>query len=212
MMKTLVVGPLDVNCYIVWEGDSAFVIDPGGDADLIARELKKEGLSVAYIINTHGHFDHVGGDADMKALGGVLAIHPEDAPLLEEAPDHGILYGVKVPKQSAPDEFLKDGMKLTSGSITLEVLHTPGHSRGGVCFFDRKNGDLFTGDTLFAGSVGRTDFEGGSFDELMDSIKTKILPLGDSVRVHPGHGPSSTIGREKKVNPFILELMGKEAR
>lgn len=211
MIKTLVVGPLDVNCYIVWEGASAFVIDPGGDADLIAQELKKEGLSVAYIINTHGHFDHVGGDAQMKAVGGVLAIHSEDAPLLDEAEDHGILYGVKTPKQVAPDEFLKDGMKLQAGPLTLEVMHTPGHTRGGVCFFDRKGGNLFTGDTLFAGSVGRTDFEGGSFDELMDSIKKKILPLGDTIKVFPGHGPSSTIGREKMMNPFVLDLL-KEGR
>jgi len=200
MIKTLVVGPLDVNCYIVWENGPAFVIDPGGDVDMIAQELKKEGLSVAYIINTHGHFDHVGGDAQMKAQGGVLAIHSEDAPLLDEAEDHGILY-----------ELLEDGMKLQAGSLTLEVLHTPGHTRGGVCFFDRKNGDLFTGDTLFAGSVGRTDFEGGSFDELMESISKKILPLGDAVKVFPGHGPSSTIGREKMMNPFVLD-MAKEGR
>lgn len=212
MMKTVVVGPLDVNCYIVWEDGPAFVIDPGGDADMIARELKKEGLSVAYIINTHGHFDHVGGDADIKAQGGVLAIHSEDAPMLDEAQDHGILYGVKIPEQPSPDELLKDGTKLTAGSITLEVLHTPGHTRGGVCFFDRKGGNLFTGDTLFAGSVGRTDFEGGSFEELMDSIKKKILPLGDTVKVFPGHGPSSTIGREKMMNPFVMELLGKEGR
>ncbi|HAO94145.1 MAG TPA: MBL fold metallo-hydrolase, partial [Deltaproteobacteria bacterium] len=158
-----------------------------------------------------GHFDHVGGDAQMKAQGGVLAIHSEDAPLLDEAEDHGILYGVKIPKQGAPGEFLKDGMKLQAGSLTLEVLHTPGHTRGGVCFFDRKNGDLFTGDTLFAGSVGRTDFEGGSFDELMESISKKILPLGDAVKVFPGHGPSSTIGREKMMNPFVLD-MAKEGR
>ncbi len=212
MMRTVVVGPLDVNCYIVWEDGPAFVIDPGGDADVIAGELKKEGLPVAYIINTHGHFDHVGGDADIKAQGGVLAIHSEDAPMLDEAQDHGILYGVKIPEQPSPDELLKDGMKLTAGSITLEVLHTPGHTRGGVCFFDRKGGNLFTGDTLFAGSVGRTDFEGGSFEELMDSIKNKILPLGDTVKVFPGHGPSSTIGREKMTNPFVMELLGKEGR
>ncbi|MBI4950103.1 MAG: MBL fold metallo-hydrolase [Deltaproteobacteria bacterium] len=212
MIKTLVVGPLDVNCYIVWENGPAFVIDPGGDSDMIARELKKEGLSVAYIINTHGHFDHVGGDAQMKALGGTLAIHSEDAPLLGEAEDHGILYGVKVPEQPAPDELLKDGTRLQAGYITLEVLHTPGHTRGGVCFFDRKGGNLFTGDTLFAGSVGRTDFEGGSFDELMESIRKKILPLGDAVKVFPGHGPSSTIGREKAANPFIHELLGREGQ
>ncbi|MBI5643465.1 MAG: MBL fold metallo-hydrolase [Deltaproteobacteria bacterium] len=213
MMKTLTVGPLDVNCYIVWDRESrgAFVIDPGGDAGSIEDVVKKEGLDVRYIINTHGHFDHVGGDAELKkAFCSPLAIHASDAPMLSDAHEHGILYGVKTPRQPEADIFLEDGMELKAGGLILQVIHTPGHTKGGVCLLDRTNGLLFTGDTLFAGSIGRTDFEGGSFDELMGSLRDKILPLADGVKVFPGHGPSSTIGREKASNPFILDLKDRQ--
>lgn len=209
-MKVIPVGPLEVNCYILWDDESleAFVIDPGGDGDLIKSAVIEEGLTIKYVINTHGHFDHVGADGEVKnAFHAPLAIHKNDAQLLADAHDHGVIFGVRMPKQPKPDLLLEDGQVLEAGKVSLRVLHTPGHTKGGICLYCQEFGLLFTGDTLFAGSVGRTDFEGGSYDELMSSIKTKILPMGDSVRVFPGHGPESTIGDEKEINPFLKEIL-----
>ena len=203
----MVVGPLEVNCYILWDDATkeAFVIDPGGDADEIKVLVAKERLKVQYIVNTHGHFDHVGGDKGLKSsFGGArLAIHSSDAGLLAEAHEHGVMYGVMTGNQPAPDLLLKDGLELEAGSVKLKVIHTPGHTRGGVCLYEQNMGLLFTGDTLFAGGIGRTDFEGGSYDAIMNSIKARLLTLDDKTKVYPGHGPSSTIGRERTANPFI---------
>lgn len=209
MLKTLIVGPLEVNCYILWDSNSreAFVIDPGGDAKDIKEALAQDKIKAKYIINTHGHFDHVGGNAELKSESGApLAIHASDAVLLEDAHEHAVMFGVKTPKQPAPDILLEDGAVLEAGAIKLRVIHTPGHTRGGICLYDEAHGLLFTGDTLFAGSIGRTDFPGGSYEEIMRSIKTRILTLGDGVKVYPGHGPGSTIGEEKLENPFITGL------
>lgn len=208
-MIVLTVGALEVNCYIIWDSGSkaGFVIDPGGDAENIKDAVKKAGVDVKYIINTHGHFDHVGADGDLRSsLGALLAIHRKDALLLADAHDHGVIFGVNIPRQPVPDMLLEDGQVLSAGSLKLKVLHTPGHTEGGICLYAEDKGMLFTGDTLFAGSVGRTDFQGGSYEELMNSLRVKILPLGDSVEIYPGHGPSSTIGEEKETNPFMAGL------
>ncbi len=205
-IKILEVGPLDVNCYIVYDEDTgaAVIIDPGGDAPVIEREVRAEGLDVRYILNTHGHFDHVGADGDVKGRFGVpLAIHRGDADLLEKAPEHAGLFGLRAEAQPAPDFFLEDNAVIEAGPLRIEVLHTPGHTPGGVCLFIRADGLLFSGDTLFAGSVGRTDLEGGSTETLLHSIRTRLLTLDDSVRVYPGHGPSTTIGDERRHNPYL---------
>jgi len=205
-MITLSVGPLEVNCYVLWSGEdrNAVVIDPGGDADKIAGVVEREGLGVRYLLLTHGHFDHVGALSELKErLGAEAAVHALDAPLLDEAPDHAALYGLSSPAAPAPDFLLEDGAVIEAGPLALEVMHTPGHTRGGICLYEKNLRLLFTGDTLFAGSIGRTDFEGGSLETLLRSIRERILPLHDDVTVLPGHGPASTIGSEKTTNPFI---------
>jgi glyoxylase-like metal-dependent hydrolase (beta-lactamase superfamily II) len=210
-MKTLTVGPLDVNCYILWDDETrrAVIIDPGGDADEIIKASRDLGIKPLYIVNTHGHHDHVGGDARVReALGGKLAVHRLDAPLLSEAHEHAALYGVKSGAQPEPDLLLEGGEEIVAGPLRLKVLHTPGHTEGGICLYDEMTGVLFTGDTLFAGSIGRTDFKGGSFDAIMKSIRERIMTLPDHVMVLPGHGPGSTIGRERRLNPFIAKAEG----
>lgn len=204
MIKNIEVGPLSVNCYIVIcdKTREGVVIDPGGDETEILAVLKQNAVTVRYILNTHGHFDHVGGnDALKKATGAPVLIHAADAPLLGKAAEHGAAFGLSVGAQGGADGPLDDGMVLKVGDISLTVLHTPGHTRGGVCFLG--DGFVVTGDTLFAGSVGRTDFEGGNFGQLIRSIKSKLLPLSEATKVLPGHGPESTIGYEKRLNPFL---------
>ena len=207
---TLQVGALDVNCYLFFDRGSknTFVIDPGGDAALIERALKSNGLKTAYIVNTHAHFDHVSANSELKdATGAPIALHGDDVALLAEAHEHAALWGVKIGAQPGPDIIMGDGSTLKAGSVTLDVLHTPGHTPGGVCLYYKDAGVLFTGDTLFAGSIGRTDLDGGSADKLLKSIKNRLLPLDDNIIILPGHGPASTIGMEKEHNPFVANMV-----
>lgn len=199
IIKSLPVGPLFTNCFIVGYEDSreAVVIDPGGDSDKILMSLAEDKLKLKYIINTHGHFDHVGGNKRLReATGAKLLIHEEDASLLTTPS-----MGLPEDKLQAPDQLLKDGDKITFGNITLEVIHTPGHTRGGIALYT--DGHVFVGDTLFAGSIGRTDFPGGSYETLINSVKTRLFPLGDEVMVYSGHTAETTIGNERKFNPFF---------
>ncbi len=209
-IKTFQVGPLEVNCYILWDSETldAFIIDPGGSGPLIKAAVTSLGLKVRYIVNTHGHFDHVGADGELRKHYSVpLAIHKGDVHLLRDASGHAEIFGIKTPPQPAPDLFLTNNASLEAGSIKMEILHTPGHTKGGVCLYIKNDGLLFSGDTLFAGSVGRTDLEGGSAEDLMNSIKTRLLSLDDDVRVLPGHGPATTIGEEREHNLFIAGLV-----
>jgi len=200
----LVVGQLAANCYIVGctaTGD-ALVVDPGDDGPHVVAALAKHGLTARMIVDTHGHFDHTGANGAVKAATGAeLAIHVDDAPLLERQEQHAASFGVVVPPSPKPDRLLVDGDVLHVGELSFEVIHTPGHSPGGICLFF---GDIvLVGDTLFAGSIGRTDLPGGNHHTLIDSIRTRLLPLGDRVRVLPGHCETTTIGAERATNPFL---------
>ncbi|WP_300461729.1 MBL fold metallo-hydrolase [Desulfobacula sp.] len=203
-IKKLEVGPIMANCYILGceSTKEAVVIDPGDDADRILMELSKAELRVKYLINTHGHFDHVGANKRMKEVTGAqLAIHPDDEPMLNQLSKSALMFGMSVEDSPPADILLKDGDEITFGDITLKVIHTPGHSKGGVCLYTA--GHLFAGDTLFAGSIGRTDLEGGDYDTLISSIKNRLLSLDENTLVYTGHGPETTIGNERRMNPFL---------
>jgi glyoxylase-like metal-dependent hydrolase (beta-lactamase superfamily II) len=203
IIKNLTVGPIMANCFIVGceKTREAAVIDPGDDPDKILLTLAGLKLKVKYIINTHGHFDHVGGNKKMKdATDADILIHSLDAPMLDYISQSASAWGMNVENSPPPDLMLKDGDEVKFGDITLKVIHTPGHSPGGISLYS--DGVVFVGDTLFAGSIGRTDFPGGDFETLISSIRKKLFVLGDDVRVFTGHGPETTIGAEKKYNPF----------
>jgi glyoxylase-like metal-dependent hydrolase (beta-lactamase superfamily II) len=199
-------GPLDNNSYLLIcpaTGEGA-VIDAGFEPEKVVAEARSRGLRVRLLLNTHAHYDHVCGmRAVQEALGGDYWLHPADRPLLERLSQQGAAFGFPPALPPGPVHDLADGQKIAIGAEMVEVIATPGHSPGGVCF--RHGDDLWVGDTLFAGSIGRTDLPGGSFEELERSIHTRLFPLGDGLRVHPGHGPGTTIGRERRDNPFVGE-------
>jgi glyoxylase-like metal-dependent hydrolase (beta-lactamase superfamily II) len=204
IIKKLEVGPIMANCFILGCEDTreAVVIDPGDDADRILMILAKEKLTVKYLINTHGHFDHVGANRRMKEVTGAkLAIHPDDVPMLSELSRSAASFGLSAENSPEPDRLLHDKDTVRFGNITLTVIHTPGHSRGGIALYTP--GHLFAGDTLFAGSIGRTDLPGGDYDTLIAGIKQKLLVLPDDTVVYTGHGPETTIADEKRMNPFL---------
>ena len=205
IIKTLPVGPIMANCFIIGCDTTrkGAIVDPGDEAGHILSTVNQLGLTISYIINTHGHFDHVSANADVKAATNApILIHKADAPMLGHLSETAATFGLRVKNSPAPDQFLEDGQKIQIGEIVLEVLHTPGHTLGGVSLFDG-NAHLFVGDTLFAGSVGRTDFPGGDFGTLKRSIREKLFTLDDDVKVHAGHGPDTTVGIERRTNPFV---------
>ena len=192
------------NCFIIGceETRQAAVIDPGDDADRILMALADSQLKVGCIINTHGHFDHVGANARRKEVTGAdIMIHELDAPMLAQLSHTAAAMGMRVDDSPPADRLLEDGDTITCGSITFTVLHTPGHTPGGISL--HTEGHVFVGDTLFAGSVGRTDFPGGDFATLKASVKEKLYVLDEDVVVCPGHMGRTTIGREKQSNPFV---------
>jgi glyoxylase-like metal-dependent hydrolase (beta-lactamase superfamily II) len=206
------VTPFEQNCTIFWceKTKQAVVIDPGGDVDRIKQVLDKEGLTLSKILVTHGHIDHAGAVAILAENTGVPIEGPneEDRFWIEGMPQQSKMFGFPNVKSFEPTRWLKDGDKVTFGDIELDVLHCPGHTPGHVVFYHPASHLLQVGDVLFQGSIGRTDFPKGDHATLIRSIKEKLFPLGDEVEFIPGHGPMSTLGEERKYNPFLSARYG----
>jgi len=205
IVRTLPVGMIQTNCYVVGceETRKAVVIDPGGDADVIVDVIESQSLDILYVLNTHCHFDHIGANGEvLAATGAKLALHPAEIPFLQSG-GGAALFGVPVVTSPDPDVLLREGQCLAVGNLDFEVLLTPGHSPGGISFYVPEKQAVFVGDTLFAGSVGRTDLPGGNSERLMMSIRNVLFVLPGSTVVYPGHGPATTIGQEKRTNPWV---------
>lgn len=205
IFETFPVGPFQCNCMIVGceETGTAVVIDPGEEAGRILESLSRHQLTTAFLLHTHAHLDHVGATAEVqKKTGAAAGLHEDDMPLCENLHIQAALFGLPTPTTPKIDRFLKDGEVLSFGKSRVDVLHTPGHTPGSLSFHIPAFG-LVTGDTLFAGSVGRTDLWGGSHPTLIDSIRKKLLSFPDETPVYPGHGRSTTVGRERRGNPFL---------
>ena len=203
-LDTLVVGALQINCYLFGCAKTrhAAIIDPGGDADLIVEKVTERDGTVGMILLTHGHFDHLGAVADIKEKYKcpiMIHVSEQDA-LINPMVNLSALAGENIVCPPA-DQFLDDGEKIMVGLLPLEVIYTPGHSRGSLCF--RYDDILFSGDALFNSGIGRTDLPGGDFRQLERSIQSKIYSLPDSTIVYPGHGEPTTVGAEKKLNPYV---------
>ena len=205
--EILTVGTLACNCSVLGDEKSreAVVIDPGDDVERVQEILSRHKLRVRYIIATHAHIDHVGGIEKLKrTTGAAVLMHESDLPLYQNLALQATWLGVEPPEAVEVDRFLKDGDALSWGPHSLEVLHTPGHSPGSLCLHlpgtERR---ILSGDTLFQSSIGRTDLWGGSFDQILRSIKSALLPFPDATPVYPGHGPATTIGEERETNAFL---------
>lgn len=201
------VTPFQQNCTLLWSDETkkGAVIDPGGDLDRIREAIAQNGVTVEKILLTHGHIDHAGAAAELKDELGVSIEGPHEADrfLLDHLPETGRGYGIANARAVTPDRWLRDGDQVTIGDLTLDVLHCPGHSPGSVAFVAPTLHFAIVGDVLFKGSVGRTDLPGGDGAALIRSIRDKLLPLGDEVAFVCGHGPTSTIGAERRTNPFL---------
>ncbi len=207
LVETFPVGPLGCNCAVIADPETkeAIVLDPGDDAERILEFLRQSGLRAVALVHTHAHFDHVGVTARMKKeTGAPIFLHEDDRPLYARLPEQGRMFGFHFETPEAVDRSLSDGDRIPCGGGFLEVLHTPGHTPGSVCL--RLSGDrpvLFSGDTLFRRSIGRTDLPGGSTPQILSSIERKLLILPGDLAVLPGHGESTTIAEEARLNPFV---------
>ena len=210
---TLTNGAFAENAYILADRDAgaAVLIDPGEEAELFLRRVATERLTLAAVWLTHAHVDHIlGVNRVLRETAVPLYLHPADRPLYDGLPAQGAAFGLRADAPPPPDHDLTDGQQLAVGGLTLDVLHVPGHTPGHVAFVGQ--GIALVGDVLFAGSIGRTDLPGGDTATLLASIRERLLPLADETIVYPGHGPQTTIGRERRTNPFItgaVRLMGE---
>jgi len=207
ILEVRAVAPFHKNGFVVGcdRTKDAIVIDPGDEVDQLVDVVHDRGLTAKYVLLTHAHIDHITGVTDVKAAFNVpVYLHKDDLPLYEHAAQQGEMFGLDV-RQPPPIDRFYDQTPLHFGDLEVVVHHTPGHCPGGVCL--QLGRHLFVGDTLFAGSIGRTDLPGGNYEVLMRSITKVLFPLGDDAIVHPGHGPDTTIGRERTMNPFVREYL-----
>jgi glyoxylase-like metal-dependent hydrolase (beta-lactamase superfamily II) len=205
ILRIVPVGITQTNCYVVGceETHAGVVIDPGGNPERVLQAIEETGLDIRYVLNTHCHFDHMGANAEIvAATGAQLALHAAEIPVLK-ARGGASLFGVSVQKSPLPDLELAHGQELTVGELTFQVLHTPGHTPGGVTFYLAEEGVAFDGDVLFSNGVGRTDLPGGDWGTLMRSIRQVLFELPDETVIYSGHGPKTTVGREKRTNPWV---------
>ena len=206
ILETFAVGPLQCNCTLLGDEDAAeaIVVDPGDEVSRIYRRISDLGLKVKQILVTHAHIDHVGGALKLKQLTGApILLNENDLPLLKMMEAQAAWVGVPTPEVAAPDASLEDGMEVGLDRFPAWVLHTPGHTQGSVCLHFEPLKMVIAGDTLFAGSIGRTDLPGGNPRQIIESIASRLLALPDDTRVLPGHGPATTIGAERNSNPFL---------
>jgi glyoxylase-like metal-dependent hydrolase (beta-lactamase superfamily II) len=207
-LHALTLGPVQTNCYIVGDDESktAVVIDPGWSAERILAVLNPHHWQVKYILLTHAHFDHIGAAADLaEATRAPLAVHPLELPLLR-ANGGATAFGLPMRQCPEPDILLEPGQVIEVGALRFEVLFVPGHTVGHVAFYEKQAKAVFSGDVLFQSGIGRTDFPGGNYNTLMHSIKLVLFTLPDDTTVYSGHGPATTIGEEKRDNPFVADV------
>ena len=208
ILETFPVGPLACNCTLLGDEQAheAIVIDPGDEVGRIHRRLTELGLKLKQILVTHAHIDHVGGALKLKRLTGApILLNENDLSLLKMMDAQAAWVGIATPETAPPDESLAEGQRVGLDCYPAQVIHTPGHTQGSVCLHFAPLKLLIAGDTLFEGSIGRTDLPGGNYDQIIDSIQTRLLRLPDETRVLTGHGPATTIGAERRSNPFLKE-------
>ncbi|KPJ52573.1 beta-lactamase [candidate division TA06 bacterium DG_24] len=208
IFEQIMVGPTQANCYVVGCAETRVgaVVDPGDEAVRILSAVRRLDLEISYIINTHGHIDHIGANKELKeATDGAILIHRLDAPMLiSPSRNMSLLFG-KFTNSPPADRELEDGDTIEIGSLRLDVMHTPGHTPGGISLAGK--GFVFTGDTLFAESIGRTDFPGGSYQQILRSIRERLLAFPDETEIYPGHGWTTTMADIRQVNPFVAEAL-----
>jgi len=201
-VEKVVNGPFQQNAYIVWNDTHSFLIDPGGEHAKIIDIIKSNNLSPSAILNTHAHLDHIGAIAQLVEYGEYpFYLHQNDIELLKKANEYTVMFGIPKIKIPKVDNILEESLVLDFSGYSIEAIETPGHTLGGVSYLIENH--LFTGDTLFSGSIGRTDLPDGNLKLLLNSIHDKLMPLENSTIVHPGHGPDTSIGIEKRTNPFL---------
>jgi hydroxyacylglutathione hydrolase len=200
-------GPFQENTWVIGDGAGVgLVVDPGFELDEVVRTTEEAGITIEMIVCTHGHIDHASGVAELKGrLGVPFAMHPADRFILENLATQSQMFGLPIPEVPEVDRELADGDDLAVGQLTFRVVHTPGHTPGGCCLL--ANGHAITGDSLFAGSIGRTDLPGGSWETYQVTLREKILGWPDATRIHPGHGPDSTMAIERHTNQFLIDQM-----